>query len=252
MKQLIPLTEPKHIKQLIDAIDKWKELPSNRQLLSPSDDFPQLVFADSRPSDIQEVAELLGQPIRYDYYDRDCYPKDFVSLDDDGNVDGYFHYLLSEHGNNMLYASGVRTYRFGSSPYRYGKAQKEFYDYLDSNHDLIGVLFVANADFTMGKADINGNDVVSESKKRIAEKNELIYGFANPQYFRRLTEGYGAIFTPYVVAAEDLDGNVRFLHSLEWLGSRPNKAISRLSLSDPDRSDYTINQLIVHGLEQYL
>ena len=226
---------------MIACIDAWKQIPSNRQLLSTSDDKPIFAFADSRAKNFNEV---LGSTFRYDYYPHDLSTRDFVCLDTDGSVMGYFHCIISELPGGITCVTGLRTYRFKGSPIRYGKAQKEFYDWLYQSFDSITMVVIANSDFAEGRVTIDGNEV-SEDMQKIFQENVMKTGFAQPGGFKMI-QRYGGRVDRYIGYVTDLDGNIRFLHSFRWLGVRGIQ--KNLVLAERHRTQEFIDLLEENGI----
>ena len=68
MERLIPLKNSKYIDELKQRIQEWKQVSSNRQLMSSCDDKPMFAFAESCAEDLNSA---LGTVFRYDYYPYD-------------------------------------------------------------------------------------------------------------------------------------------------------------------------------------
>lgn len=253
MGNLIPLKDSDYVEETLEKIDEWKKVPANRQLLSPRDDKAMFPFADSRPSSPEEFNKILGSVFRYDGYDYDLTTRDFVTVDDKGEVIGYFHCIIAELAGGITSVTGLRTYRFGGTPYRYGKAQRAFYDWLNETFDVISMLFCANGDFTKGAVGIESNEVMSETLKRVFEKRERECGFAQPGAFNNLLKRYKGVFTPYVSYVPDLNGDDRFLHIMRWRG-KPGvaKGLAPLRVDDLVRNEETLSKLKEHGITDYL
>lgn len=222
MGRLIPLKNSKYVDALCQKIDKWKQKPHNRQLLSPVDDKPMLAFSDNRAENFNEA---LGAVFRYDYYPHDLTSRDFVCVDANDEVVGYFHCLIAELPGGTNSVSGLRTYRFGGTPYLYGRAQAEFYQWLYESFDIVTMIAIANSDFADGKVTIKG-EPVSEEMSAIFERNKELTGFAQPGGFK-LVQKYNGRFDPYVGFVHDMDGIIRFFHIFRWLGARgPSKGLT--------------------------
>lgn len=241
MDRLIPLKNSQYVDELCECIDNWKLNPHNRQLLSTSDDKPMFAFADSRAENFNEV---LGSVFRYDYYPHDLSTRDFVCLDTDGTVMGYFHCIIAELPGGVFSVSGLRTYRFKGTPLRYGKAQKEFYDWLYDTFDIVTMVVVANSDFAEGKVTIEG-DKVSDEMQAIFKENVIRTGFAQPGGFKMI-QRYNGVVDRYIGFVTDLDGSIRFLHSFRWLGKRG--IAKRLGLPQIHRSEEFIHLLEENGI----
>ncbi|WP_432773869.1 hypothetical protein [Vibrio parahaemolyticus] len=250
MSYLIRLTsDSPYLDEVCAKIDEWRKKPANRQLLSLTDDFPNLLFAPSRADNI---SELIGQPFYYPEYEPEVRPIDYICLDADGNVGGYLTFLESVYNGNVLRATGIRTYRFDNcTPYRFGKAQREFYDQLYDRYDLINMLFIANGDFSLGKVNIDSSEVQAATLQQVMEKRRIELGFSQPQAFKHFGERYNAVYRAYTHYGFDLDNNVRFFCSLDWLGKTGvAKGLPRPS-AKVDRPSDMVAMMETYGIKGY-
>lgn len=238
-----------YLQETCDKIDQWRLVPSNRQLLSLSDDFPQLLFAPNRASNI---ADVLGEPFYYPNYEPAVRSLDFVVLDTDGNVGGFFTFLESVRNGFEMCATGIRTYRFDNcSPYRFGKAQREFYDFLTNTYDTINMIFIANTDFSLGKVGINSKAIENETLKSRMATRQAEHGFSQPQTFKHFGAHYGAVYRPYTHYGYDLDNNVRFFCCFEWQGTRAKTKGIKPAPCTVNRSQDMIDMLKKYNIKGY-
>ena len=249
MKYLISLQSNRHlIDETCELIDKWFLSESAKQHMSDSDDRPQLLHAPSRAENIKDI---IGTPF-YCYGARNPFvSKEFVVLDKDGKVGGYLTYLEQVMEGNEKLACALRFYRFGSlTPYRFGKAQQEFYDHLYDNFHRIQLGFASNGDFTTGKTSISMEEIKSEAGKRVVDsKKASNSGLATGQMLQRLQRKYDAVYRPYISYTFDLSGRVIFISYIEWLGKHGIAA--KLPSKEPkfERSQDLIDLLALHRIE---
>ncbi len=249
MKYLIPLQSNRHlIDETCERIDEWFTSESAKQLMSSADDQPQLIHAPSRAENIKDI---IGTPF-YCYGARNPFvSKEFVVLDENGKVGGYLAYLEQVIEGNERFASAIRFYRFGNiSPYRFGKAQQELYNYLYEHFHRIQLGFASNGNFTIGKATIELAEIKSKTGKRIIEaRKENNGGLANAQMLERLQRKYNAVYRPYSSYTFDLNGRVIFISFIDWLGKHGLQANLPPISPKVERQQDLLGLLALHGIE---
>lgn len=255
---IVPLKNSPYVKEVMERVDEWMSIPEHKVLISRHDDKPQFCWAPSRSSDPKEFNEVLSTFFQYDYYPRDLYTKDFVVLDKDGSVMGYFHCTIDTlpppegESDPVICAYGVRAYHFHGSHYRMGKAQRAFYEYLYEKCDVISIMFLADGHFTRGEIDGLGRRVENTKTKRIFDVKQVEGGFSQPSMFKNIAQRYGGVFNPYTLYYPDINGNDRFLHMVRWRGKRghergmPNFPVNII------RGEATIAKLKEHGIHEYV
>lgn len=216
--KLIELKDSVYVEELMECVDSWLLEPNNMALLSPEDDHPQFAWAPSRSKDPSVFNDTLGTPFYQSHTKAALVTKDFVSLDDDGKVMGYFHCTINhDQETNLTHAHGIRCYRFKGSHYQMGLAQREFYEWLNDNMDTVTVMFLSDGVFTNGEVT-TALKKPTESLLRVFKRNKDLTGFAQPGLFRNLIRRYRGVFSPYVVNYPDMFGNDRLLHMVRWRG----------------------------------
>lgn len=254
---LVPLKNSPYVGEVMELVDKWMSIPEHKALLSYHDDKPVFCWAPCRSKDPKEFNDKLSSFFNYDYHDRDVYTKDFVVLDNDGTVMGYFHCTIDTlppppgSDEPVVCAWGVRAYHFSGSYFRMGKAQRAFYEYLYEKCEVITICFLADGHFTRGEINTLGQRVENKVTKRIFDTKQAEDGFSQPSMFKNISQRYGGVFTPYVMNYPDINGEDRFLHQCRWRGRRghergmPNFDVNVI------RDDVTLAKLKEHGLHEY-
>lgn len=245
LQYLIPLKDSMYVDELLSKIDEWKQNPSNRQLLSHTDDYPCLAFSDNRAENFNDV---LGEPFVYNDHPGELQTHDFVCVDTNNEVIGFFHCIVQETSYGTTNVSGLRTYRFNneSFPYRFGKAHREFYEWLYATFHKITMLVVANSDFANGDITIMGKKRTSETLKRVHKQNLLETGFAQPGGLR-IMQRYDGEIHRYTHVDYDYDGKLRFFHLMTWLG-QPGKELGMVNTTLLQRTDYVLAKLEEAGI----
>lgn len=233
------------------SLDKWLENPYNRELIGEVDDIEVNIFSKNRPKSLETVNRILGKPYQCPYSKKWLTNIDFVSVDNEGNVIGYFQATVREVSGGVDHVAGYRTWRLGGTPYLFGKAQQEFYQWMYDGFDTITAVFGADTSFTKGDVTIRGESNTDTHLRDVFKRNEMSNLFAQPGAYRRLTSYPESRFFPYSGSGKDLNGDTRLYHTIQWVGGRGlKKGMTRENLPQIARGDGTkklLNELNINA-----
>lgn len=222
------------------SLDKWLKNPYNRELIGEADDIEVNIFSSKRPSSLEAINRILGKPFQSPNNDKWLSSVDFISVGNDEEVIGYFQATVRETSGGGVHIAGYRTWRLGGTPYLFGKAQREFYEWMYDNFDTITAVFGADTSFTKGEVTIDGSANTDTHLRDVFKRNETSSLFAQPGAYRRLTSYPESRFFPYSGSGKDLNGDVRLYHTIQWVGGRGlKKGMTRENLPQISRGEGT-------------
>lgn len=243
-KYLTKLKNSGCLELALASLDSWLSNPFNRELVWVADDIPTNIFSSHRSEDLVKLNAELDKPYKDPLTNKTLFNVDFITLGSDGVVIGYFQAVIRELSGGVVNASGLRTWRLCGSPYRFGKAQQEFYRWLEDNVDTVTGVFGANTSFAAGEVTIDGKATKKESLKAIFDANRSEDGFSQPGGFRRLITKDTAVYFPYSGSGIDLNGDKRLSHTIQWVTERGvRKGLTKESLPKMRRGPGTTQLL---------
>lgn len=233
------------------SLDKWLSNPFNRELISQVDNHELNIFSTSRPHSLKKINHILGKSYRCPVSKKWLFNTDFISVDSTGTIVGYFQAIIREVSGGTAHIAGYRTWRLGGTPYLFGKAQQEFYQWMYDNFDTITAVFGADTSFTKGDVTIRGESNTDTHLRDVFKRNEMSNLFAQPGAYRRLTSYPESQFFPYSGSGKDLNGDMRLYHTIQWVGGRGlKKGMTRENLPQISRDDGTkklLNELNINA-----
>lgn len=248
-----PMKHSQHVQTVLDLYHKWRILEQNNNL-----------HIKTLPCTADEFLSTMDTP--FTHYDGgpELIKQHYVGLRD-GEVVGYFHYdyhvayiddFLFYSGNHELIntmgefyvhgATAAHCYNF-STPYKFGKLQSMFYDYITDKYDFVEVLTPDESAWANGEFDAFGNAL---SCPEINARRKETTGFALPHLLLRAHKKYNAVLTPYCLNLPLLDGTPQFHHWIRWRGTH---ALHLPQFSNTlIRPDSLREQLYNAGITEYL